>query len=234
MKKWSFVALLVVGATILGATVLREPIARAAQTVDANIIGPLDGNGNVKVHEQGTASVNAAQTGTWSTRDRDNPALQPYAKLVQVPDIPNGEYTRWVEIQVPRGKRLVIEDVSALAQGPAGQAFEISISLVTNGENILRTFTGSDNSPSTVGDNYTIGSATRLYIDPGSTFIVQFLRDSHQHDGVFHIAFGTLSGYLIDAPASSATPSAKRATGALRVLKPIERKRFVLARTALR
>jgi len=27
MRKWSFVALLLVGATILGATVLREPIA---------------------------------------------------------------------------------------------------------------------------------------------------------------------------------------------------------------
>jgi hypothetical protein len=62
MKKWSFVALLVVGATILGATVLREPIARAAQTVDATIVGPLDGQGNVKVHEQGTANVNVTNT----------------------------------------------------------------------------------------------------------------------------------------------------------------------------
>ena len=57
MKKSSFVVLLLVGATVLGATVLREPIAWAAQAVDAQIIGPLDANGNVKVHEQGTASV---------------------------------------------------------------------------------------------------------------------------------------------------------------------------------
>jgi hypothetical protein len=57
MKKWSFVALLLVGASILGATVLREPIAHAAQAVDATIIGPLDGRGNVKVHEQGIAQV---------------------------------------------------------------------------------------------------------------------------------------------------------------------------------
>jgi hypothetical protein len=59
MRKWTFVALLLVGATILGSTVLREPIANAAQSVDANIIGPLDGNGNVKVHEQGTANVSS-------------------------------------------------------------------------------------------------------------------------------------------------------------------------------
>jgi hypothetical protein len=43
---------------VLGATVFREQVAWAAQAVDATIIGPLDSNGNVKVHEQGTAAVN--------------------------------------------------------------------------------------------------------------------------------------------------------------------------------
>jgi hypothetical protein len=58
MKKWLFVFGLVLGSLVLGATVLREPIAYAAQSVSAQIIGPLDANGNVKVHEQGTADVN--------------------------------------------------------------------------------------------------------------------------------------------------------------------------------
>jgi hypothetical protein len=62
MKKWTFITLLILGATILGSTVLREPIANAAQSVDANIIGPLDGQGNVKVHEQGTANVNVTNS----------------------------------------------------------------------------------------------------------------------------------------------------------------------------
>jgi hypothetical protein len=57
MKKWPTIALLVVGAFI-GATILSGPIATAAQEVGATIIGPLDGQGNVKVHEQGTANVN--------------------------------------------------------------------------------------------------------------------------------------------------------------------------------
>ena len=56
MKKWTFVALLLIGATVLGATVFKEPIAWAAQGVDATIVGPLD-NGNVRVHEEGTANV---------------------------------------------------------------------------------------------------------------------------------------------------------------------------------
>jgi hypothetical protein len=42
MKKWPFIALLLVGATLLGATVLREPIANAAQSISAHITGPLD------------------------------------------------------------------------------------------------------------------------------------------------------------------------------------------------
>jgi hypothetical protein len=62
VKKSSFVALLLIGATVLGATVLREPIAWAAQSVDANIVGPLDANGNVRVHEQGTAAVHEQGT----------------------------------------------------------------------------------------------------------------------------------------------------------------------------
>jgi hypothetical protein len=58
MKKWPMIGLLVLAATFLGATVLSGPIATAAQTVSATITGPLDGQGNVKVHEQGTANVN--------------------------------------------------------------------------------------------------------------------------------------------------------------------------------
>lgn len=56
-KKLCVAAALVAVALLLGATVLREPVALAAQTVGATILGPLDANGNVAVHEQGTASV---------------------------------------------------------------------------------------------------------------------------------------------------------------------------------
>jgi hypothetical protein len=57
MRKWPTIGLLVLGAT-LGATVFSGSIATAAQSVSATITGPLDGGGNVKVHEQGTANVN--------------------------------------------------------------------------------------------------------------------------------------------------------------------------------
>ncbi len=80
MSKYLVVAGGLLLAMVLGATVLSDPIAQAAQTVSATIVGPLDAGGNVAVHEQGTAKVNvvnaqlpvheqgtvpAAQSGAW-------------------------------------------------------------------------------------------------------------------------------------------------------------------------
>ncbi|HEY6960603.1 MAG TPA: hypothetical protein VI408_01800, partial [Gaiellaceae bacterium] len=66
--------LLLLGSTVLGATVLREPVADAAAPIasvfvsnDASHPVPvreqnLDANGDVKVHEQGTANVNVTNS----------------------------------------------------------------------------------------------------------------------------------------------------------------------------
>jgi hypothetical protein len=66
--------LLVLGSTVLGATVLREPLARAAVPIasvlvtnDASRPVPvreqnLDRDGNIKVHQQGTANVNVTNS----------------------------------------------------------------------------------------------------------------------------------------------------------------------------
>jgi hypothetical protein len=51
-------ALALVGvAAALGATVFKESIATAADSISATITGPLDAQGNVSVHERGTANV---------------------------------------------------------------------------------------------------------------------------------------------------------------------------------
>jgi hypothetical protein len=67
--------LLLLGSAVLGATVLREPIAKAASPIasvfvtnDASNPVPVreqnnDANGNIKVHEQGTANVNVTNSG---------------------------------------------------------------------------------------------------------------------------------------------------------------------------
>ena len=57
MRKLWLVGAIVLLSVVLGATVLREPVAWAASNLNVTIIGPLDGDGNVKVHDQGTVTV---------------------------------------------------------------------------------------------------------------------------------------------------------------------------------
>src|SRR5262245_17673609 len=128
MKKWSFVALLLVGATLLGATVLREPIARAAQSTATTIVGPLDVNGNVKVHEQGTAAVSdtaaAGKLDTANThlaRIDDATATDAIVLQPQV-HINDGDPAEGVgSAAVPDGKRLVVDEISVQVAIPTGQ-----------------------------------------------------------------------------------------------------------------
>jgi hypothetical protein len=66
--------LLVLGSVLLGATVLREPLAWAAPPMPSVFVANdesspvpareqnLDADGNIKVHEQGTADVNVTNT----------------------------------------------------------------------------------------------------------------------------------------------------------------------------
>jgi hypothetical protein len=103
--------LLVFGSLVLGATLFKEPVAWAAQAVDAKIIGPLDGNGNVKVHEQGTAQV----AGTVNVA-KDSADDAPYEKTVTVvqSQATCSEFGCGVSFPaVPAGKRLVITYASA-------------------------------------------------------------------------------------------------------------------------
>jgi hypothetical protein len=125
MKKWPFVALLLLGSTILGATVLREPIALAAQGVDATIIGPLDGQGNVKVHEQGTAAV--IVRGTPDVRV----AREPFQQFVGGNVGSSGEDCDLIE--VPAGKRLTIESFSAEVTSSASPPADVYLRVFVDG-----------------------------------------------------------------------------------------------------
>ena len=71
--------LLLLGSLLLGSTVFRDQAAHAAQTVGATIIGPLDANGNVRVHEQGAVSLAAPSPITGGGGDLQ---LGPHSKVV--------------------------------------------------------------------------------------------------------------------------------------------------------
>ena len=101
MRKYVFVTAGLLLSVVLGATVFSTPLAWAAQAVNATIVGPLDANGNVKVHEQGTAAVRAAnEEVSFSTNVLDD-GQGLCAKSL---------YT------VPAGKQLVVEWIGAIEQ----------------------------------------------------------------------------------------------------------------------
>jgi hypothetical protein len=146
MKKWSSVLVLVAGAIILGATVLRQPIALAAQIVSAEIIGPLDQQGNLKVHDQGTVVVRDPEIGH-----------QPWHMFLG----PNDQYT------VPDGKRLVIEYANGIAQlvdTNAQPDWTLSVSEGSGGQGyhfLGHSLPGCTNC-------YVMSEHLRLYAPPGS------------------------------------------------------------------
>jgi hypothetical protein len=57
MRRLLFAVVVVALAGVLGATVFSEPVAWAAQTVGATIVGPLDSDGNVMVSESGSTEL---------------------------------------------------------------------------------------------------------------------------------------------------------------------------------
>jgi hypothetical protein len=168
MRKWSVVALLVAGATILGATVLREPIASAAQNVGATIIGPLDANGNVAVHEQGTVPVRSANDEVSIARSYDN--CRPQSNL----------YT------VPPAHTLVIEYMSAtIGAYGAANAAGILTEFSTNGWELPFVFerSGPDNFVASEAVHYTV---------PGGTELDLIVSADHSSDGpcLVNVALG--------------------------------------------
>jgi hypothetical protein len=210
MKKWQFVALLLVGSAILGATVMREPIAWAAQVVDAKIVAPLDGAGNVKVHEQGTVQV----TGTVGIRPAandvtiDNPAASPVPVAVQQEGVETvQEFTRVflgegeseeerAVFTVPAGKLLIITFVSANG-GHVGDALvraEVSIgSGVFTPRVNLPLHEARDTGPFAAAEDVT------LYAHAGETVYARFVHSPGGTAAVQFLADFTIVGHLVDA-----------------------------------
>jgi hypothetical protein len=112
------VVLLAVSA-ILGATVFREQIARAAPPITSVFVtndesSPvpvrernLDADGNIKVHEQGTANVSIQGVASVKLTE------QPFEQTVLLHFQAGGDRTASEAINVPEGKLLTIRYVSA-------------------------------------------------------------------------------------------------------------------------
>jgi hypothetical protein len=128
---------------VLGATVFRAEIAEAAQSMVVTIIGPLDANGNVAVHEQGTANVNVANStlpvaGTVNVGNL--PAVQQVAGTVGIASSANGvQETNSVALR-PFSR----QGFSPFGAGNPG-AFNAEVDLYTvpAGERVVITYAGA-------------------------------------------------------------------------------------------
>ena len=145
MNKATATMLLIAGAMILGATVFSERIVQAAQFVTASIIDPVDADGNVKVHEQGTVIIRDPELGR-----------TPWHMFLSLNEV----YT------VPEGKRLVIEYVNGIVQlsGPSQPDWTLDISDQTGGQGYH--FIGSSLFNCT--NCYAMSQQVRLYAPAGS------------------------------------------------------------------
>jgi hypothetical protein len=208
MKKWPFVALLLAGATILGTTVLREPIASAAQHVSATIVGPLDANGNVKVHEQGTANVNvtgsptvhAAQQGAWNVGLTGTPTV-----TVATPDliqrlgfihIDAGDDTGLASLfTVPAGKRLIIVYVNAEVDTAPGA--HVLLRLDSPQFAIDHFLTLTDQGVLNGVQRFVGGEVVNYFYRPGDEVFGDLLRGPNTNAANAQVGF---TGYLVDAP----------------------------------
>jgi hypothetical protein len=128
------------------------------------------------------------------TRDVDQPARNPFQAKVRI-DLPPGQCCENGFVDVPAGKRLVIEYASAL--GLAGdETFNFEVGTLLNGHlsfdqqhylPVLQQQQGSS----------TAGQAVRIYADAGPGRVM--LRASRSGSGLA-VAFMTVSGHLVDVP----------------------------------
>src|SRR5262245_43273788 len=155
MKKWSFAVLVVVGATI---------------------IGPLAANGNVAVHEQGTAKVDAA---TSQAQHEFHHTLTSGGNNANC-------------FTVPAGKLVVIQEVSGLLDVDHGANGIWKLSNLTAHE----FFFGADGRISTSdGDELAFSEPTTIYFAAGELPVC---------GDVFAPTGGrpweiSVSGYMVDA-----------------------------------
>jgi hypothetical protein len=156
--------MLICVSVILGATVFREDIAQAAQLVSAEIVGPLDSEGNVKVHEQGTPTVklhhegNVVRLPTSRSSPIDVQEVDPPTKTpFQVTDDDG-----FVTYAVPAGRDAVVDYASSFCSGGVLAAIKIS----TEVGGVLVSHFLPAVLPATTG---MAGGRVAVYADPGTT-----------------------------------------------------------------
>jgi hypothetical protein len=186
-------ALFLIGVgVVLGATVFRTDIAQAtglsqSVTVDNTAANPvpvkeqnLDGSGNIKVHEQGTAQVDASST----------PAREAVERELAI-------HTLGECFTVPAGKRLVIQEVSGQALVHTGDSSAWVIQVAFGGSPNVHFLIAPDTrlpAPNTGYDTLVFSEPTTIYADGGASVCAL------DYNGNQVVATVAISGYTVATP----------------------------------
>lgn len=238
MKQFGKLVLTALGAAGLAAglsALPSQPASGASSGAPVFVTNP--GSSPVPVVYPSTPTVNAAQSGTWnvnvanapnvniantpsvslaagsSVRDADNPALSPAVvngSLGQGCNLTADECVANL-YQVPNGKRLVVEYLSATACLPVGQTVQIGIANSSSESVITPIPSGTvflTMSPAAIagesgfvcdGNGTTsVGQSVRFYVDAGN-YLVGFAQRNKGDVGSGSVLFW-VSGYLVNVP----------------------------------
>lgn len=177
--------LLVLCASVLGATVFRSDVASASEKISSTFVSNDAANPVPMVEQKPTAGDPGRSAFAYFESSEWGNSSSPHA-----------------EFTVPAGKRLVIESVSVQADLPTGQnMLSAAVQAQVNGKLqdyfMAPTFTGLERL--NLNRNYVASQQTTLYADAGTTVSVFAIRDSiATGGGHFNVS---VQGHLIDCTA---------------------------------
>jgi hypothetical protein len=168
--------------------------------VSGAVTGNVTVSGNVSVTN--TPSVNAAQSGTWSVRNVDEPGRAPYQEYRSSQFASCGSINCELDFsQVPAGKRLVIRTVSGSVNVSPGTVL-VNVTLVTEFAKRLvdvpTFFQGNATTSLGNQDWHRFNSDIFAYAEPGST--PHFAVSVNPSQGGATFASASLVGYYVDIP----------------------------------
>ena len=182
--------LLLVVSAVLGATVLREPIAIAASPF-TNVIVANTNDNPVPTRQTGTANVAVVD-------DRE-----PFEKRIDG-NAGSGDFTARAFFTVPADKRLVVEFISVFVYLPKGQVPLVGVNADSGAQGFVMPMQLEGTQASSAGTNDIYASAMKVldFAEPGEFYDVFMARNDStanvipQGDATLTVY---LSGYLEDA-----------------------------------
>lgn len=169
--------------------------AQGTTAINGTVQAEQSGNWNVAITGTPTVQLgNTSDNPVW-VRDVDNPARQPFSQNLTL-TLPQGQQLGLIGFQVPDGKRLVIEFISANSEVPAGEKDVFLIQALANSIGYTHYLTATYQANFSGFDSFVISQPIRMCADPSTTVRFQLVRSAATDNGGFTF---NVSGYLVDA-----------------------------------